>query len=135
MDCGSAAVALIGIANRFVKSTAATAALGREPLAGPDAGIRDGNVNTHLTSAGGKLFALVEGGDLPVELDEELESVTRSDFGGSLEAGFTAHPKFDPRTGLRHAITYEVVQPVRYVRSTCRAAPPPWRGSICPICR
>jgi carotenoid cleavage dioxygenase-like enzyme len=101
--------------NRFVKSAEAAAALGRKPLPGPGAGSRDGTVNTHLTSAGGRLFALVEAGDLPVELDSELESVTRSDFGGTLEAGFTAHPKFDPVTGLQHAITYEIGEPVRYV--------------------
>jgi carotenoid cleavage dioxygenase-like enzyme len=101
--------------SRFVRSAEAAAALGRDPLLGPGAGSRDGPVNTHFTSAGGKLFALVEAGSLPVELDYELESVARSDFEGTLEAGFTAHPKFDPVTGLQHAITYEVGQPVRYV--------------------
>jgi carotenoid cleavage dioxygenase-like enzyme len=101
--------------NRTVRSADAAAVLGREPLPGPGAGARDGTVNTHLTTAGGKLFALVEAGSLPVELDYEMESVARSDFGGTLEAGFAAHPKFDPLTGLQHAITYEVGQPVRYV--------------------
>ena len=90
-------------------------ALGRAPIPGPGAGRRDGEVNTHFTIAAGKLYALVEAGDLPVELDESLESVARSDFGGTLEAGFAAHPRYDPGTGVQHAIAYEPGLPVRYV--------------------
>jgi len=101
--------------SRYVLSRDAAAALGRQPLPGPGEGTRDGVVNTHLTTAGGKLFALVEAGSLPVELDDEMESVARDDFGGTLEAGFTAHPKFDPVTGEQHAITYEPGQKVRYI--------------------
>ena len=44
-----------------------------------------------------------------------LESVARSDFGGTLEAGFAAHPRYDPATGMQHAIVYEPGLPVRYL--------------------
>ena len=66
-------------------------------------------------SVGGKLCAVVEAGSIPVELDYELESVRRTDFDGTLEAGFTGHPKFDPITGEQHALAYEPFQPVRYI--------------------
>ena len=85
------------------------------PIPGPSAGQRDGNVNTNLTFVGGKLCAVVEAGSIPVELDYELESVRRTDFDGTLEAGFTGHPKFDPTTGEQHALAYEPFQPVRYI--------------------
>ena len=101
--------------SRFVLDAKAAEALGRAPIPGPGAGRRDGEVNTHFTTAGGKLYALVEAGNLPVELDDELESVARSDFGGTLEAGFAAHPRYDPATGVQHAIAYEAGQPVRYL--------------------
>src|SRR6188768_3611885 len=88
-----------------------------EPQAapGPGEGVRDGNVNTNLVSVGGKLCAVVEAGPLPVELDYELTNVRRTDFDGTLEAGFTGHPKFDPVTGEYHALAYEPFQPVRYM--------------------
>lgn len=84
-------------------------------IPGPGDGERDGNVNTNLTMVAGKLCAVVEAGSIPVELDYELESVRRTDFNGTLEAGFTGHPKFDPVTGEQHALAYEPFQPVRYI--------------------
>ncbi|MCQ9154960.1 carotenoid oxygenase family protein [Acidomonas methanolica] len=101
--------------SRYVKDAAVVAALNAQPIGGPGAGQRDGSVNTNFTSAGGKLYAVVEAGSLPVELDYELESVARADFDGTLEAGFTGHPKFDPITGEQHALAYEPGQPVRYI--------------------
>jgi carotenoid cleavage dioxygenase len=101
--------------SRFVLDAEAAEALGRAPIPGPGAGRRDGVVNTHFTTAAGKLYALVEAGSLPIELDDELESVARSDFGGTLEAGFAPHPKYDPATGVQHALVYEPGLPVRYL--------------------
>ncbi|CDY78559.1 Lignostilbene-alpha,beta-dioxygenase and related enzymes [Caballeronia glathei] len=101
--------------SRFVKDATASAALGLEPIPGPAPQRRDGPVNTNFTRVGDKVYAVVEAGNLPVELDYELESVARSDFGGTLEAGFTGHPKFDPVTGEQHALTYEPGEPIRYV--------------------
>lgn len=101
--------------SRFVKDAAASAALGHQPIPGPDAPHRNGSVNTNFTRVGKKLYAIVEAGSLPVELDYELESVARSDFDGTLETGFTGHPKFDFITGEQHALTYEPGEPVRYI--------------------
>src|SRR6185295_5971018 len=88
--------------------------LSRKPIPGPGEGTRDGNVNTNVMNVGGRLCAVVEAGGIPVELDYELGSVRRTDFDGTLEAGFTGHPKFDPITGEHHALAYEPFQPVRY---------------------
>jgi hypothetical protein len=38
----------------------AAEALGHVPIPGPGTGRRDGEVNTHVTTAAGKLYALVE---------------------------------------------------------------------------
>ena len=64
----------------------ATASLARAPIGGPGLGSRDTEVNTSFLGVGGKLYAIVEVGALPVEVSYELESVARSDFGGTLEA-------------------------------------------------
>lgn len=101
--------------SRWVKDAATARALGKAPIGGPGAGARDGSVNTNFMMAGDKLVAVVEVGALPVELDYELESVARTDFGGTLEAGFTGHPKYDPLKGEQHALAYEPGQPVRYI--------------------
>ncbi|NHO29786.1 carotenoid oxygenase family protein [Acetobacter farinalis] len=101
--------------SRYVKDAAVVAALKCQPLSGPGEGRRDGSVNTNFTSVGRKLYAVVEAGSLPVELTYELESVARTDFNGTLEAGFTGHPKIDPITGEQHALAYQPGQPVRYI--------------------
>src|SRR5690606_18052103 len=92
--------------SRFVMDEHAARIRGRNPIGGPGVGRRDGAVNTNTTIVAGKLCAIVEAGNLPVELDDELESVRRTDFGGTLEAGFTGHPKVDPITREQHALAY-----------------------------
>ena len=100
--------------SRFTLSADAAVALGKPPIPGPGDG--QTAVNTNVTAIGGRVFAIVEAGQLPIELDYNLESVARSDFGGSLEGGFTAHPKRDPMTGEVVAMTYEPGRPtLRYV--------------------
>ena len=47
----------------------------------------------------GRGYAIVEAGANPIEFDYELSSIARADFGGTLQGGFTAHPKGDPATG------------------------------------
>ncbi|UVT15874.1 MAG: carotenoid oxygenase family protein [Nitrospira sp.] len=101
--------------SRFVLDAKAAKVLSRKPLSGPGEGRRDGNVNTNLMNVGGKLCAVVEAGSIPVELDYELASIRRTDFDGTLEAGFTGHPKFDPITHEHHALAYEPFQPIRYI--------------------
>ena len=45
-------------------------------------------------------------GPLPYELSYELDTIGPTDFGGRLDAGYTAHPKVDPATGELHAVSY-----------------------------
>jgi len=100
--------------SRFTMSADAAAALGKPPIPGPGDGQTP--VNTNVTRIGGRVLAIVEAGQLPIELDYNLESVARSDFGGTLEGGFTAHPKRDPVTGEFVAMTYVPGRPtLRYV--------------------
>jgi carotenoid cleavage oxygenase len=63
-------------------------------------------VNTHVIGVDNRTFALVEAGNSPVELTEELETIGRCDFGGTLDGSFTAHTHADPATGDLHGVTY-----------------------------
>jgi len=101
--------------SRFVLDTRTAKARRVRQIPGPGEGKRDNSVNTNAAVVGGKLCVVVEAGMLPVELDYELESVCRTDFGGTLEAGFSGHPKLDPVTGEQHVLAYEPFQPVRYL--------------------
>ena len=91
--------------NRFVVDGNVSAARSRPETPGPRHGMFDG-ANTNVIGHAGKTFAIVEAGAVPVELSYELETLTRTDFGGTLPAGFTAHPKADPDTGELHAVAY-----------------------------
>ena len=93
--------------NRFVVDDITASSLGRPPLPGPRNGRYKNVVNTNILDIAGRTYATVEAGGLPVELTYTLESSARSDFRGSLQHGFVAHPKLDPKTGELHAITYE----------------------------
>jgi carotenoid cleavage dioxygenase len=101
--------------NRFVGSQN-TAQHGRAPSAGPiDATT---GPNTNVIGHNGKTFAIVEAGTAPVELTYELDTVGTNGFEGTLENGFTAHPKYDPLTGEMHAICYApatLMDKVQYV--------------------
>lgn len=113
--------------SRFVLDAHAAQVRRVAAIPGPGAGTRDTPVNTNLIVLGGKLCAVAEAGGLPVELDDELASVRRTDFDGTLEGGFSGHTKTDPFTGEQHVLTYEPEHPVRYVsvapdgRATTRA--------------
>ena len=63
-------------------------------------------VNTHVIGLDSRTFALVEAGNTPVELTDELETVCHTDLDGTLPNGFTAHPKRDPQTGELFAMNY-----------------------------
>ncbi len=93
--------------NRFVVSDSVAAVLGRPALPGPHNGFGDNTANTNVIDMGGRTYAIVEAGGLPVELTYGLESVARSDLTGTLQHGFTAHPKIDSVTGELHAVTYQ----------------------------
>jgi carotenoid cleavage dioxygenase len=99
--------------SRFTRSADVVEALGEPALPGP--GENHTAVNTNVMSVGGRLYAIVEAGANPIELDYELNSLARSDLGGTLAGGFTAHPKADPVTGELVAITYDPSRPtLRY---------------------
>jgi carotenoid cleavage dioxygenase len=102
--------------NRFILGDTAAAGLGRGKIGGPRNGFGDGDANTNIIDMGGRTYAIVEAGALPVALTDELESVERSNLGGSLAHGFTAHPKIDAATGDLHALAYEPgLQALQYI--------------------
>ena len=92
--------------NRYVRDDQVVAALGEPPVSGPPSRLGVNVANTNVLRHAGNLMALVEAGGLPVLLDAELATLGRTDFGGTLPAAFTAHPKVDPVTGELHAVTY-----------------------------
>jgi carotenoid cleavage dioxygenase-like enzyme len=91
---------------RWVRSDRVCEFYGWPEVPGPRHGVGDNTANTNVIGLAGRTFAIVEAGGLPVELTDELETMRRSDFGGTLAGSFTAHPKRDPRTGELHAVTY-----------------------------
>jgi carotenoid cleavage dioxygenase len=93
--------------NRYVVSDGIASALGRPGIPGPRNGWGDNTANTNVLDMGGRTYALVEAGALPVELTYTLETVARSNLEGSLSHGFSAHPKFDPTTGEMHVMAYQ----------------------------
>jgi 8'-apo-carotenoid 13,14-cleaving dioxygenase len=96
--------------NRYIRSNQLERAGGPKAAPGPRRSERDG-VNTNVMQIGGKITAIVEAGSSPVVLDDNLDSVAYSDFGGTLTAPFSAHPHHDPKTGEFHAITYDAMTP------------------------
>ena len=103
--------------NRYIRSQVLEAVGGPEAAPGPRRTQRDG-VNTNVVQIAGKITAIVEAGSSPAVLDDNLETVAYTDFGGTLTAPFTAHPHLDPKTGEFHAITYDAMTPDKawYVR-------------------
>ena len=99
----------VGYRNRWVRTPRwqLEAAAGRNLFGGFDPRERDPSVmdqdggvaNTNIVWHAGRLLALEEA-HLPTEIDPAtLETKGYRDFGGKLNAPFTAHPKFDPVTG------------------------------------
>lgn len=98
--------------NRYIRSQVLEAVGGPKAAPGPRRTQRDG-VNTNVVQIAGKITAIVEAGSSPAQLDDNLETVAYTDFGGTLTAPFTAHPHEDPLTGEFHAITYDAMTPDR----------------------
>ncbi|MGX7708727.1 8'-apo-carotenoid 13,14-cleaving dioxygenase [Methylobacterium sp. Gmos1] len=101
--------------NRWIGSRSAAAALGRPAAPGPRRG--DDTVNTNVVEIGGRIFAVVEAGSVPVELSRNLDEQRYNPFDGTLAGSFTGHPHRDPSTGETHAIAYDgrVWDSVRHV--------------------
>ncbi len=92
--------------NRYINADHVADELGRPHMPGPRSEIGDGNANTNIIGHAGKTYAIVEAGNYPVLLDDELESIEANDFEGTLDGSFTAHPKRHPDTGELHAVNY-----------------------------
>jgi len=92
--------------NRWVRSARVATALGEPTRPGPVHAGMDFAPNTNVIGHAGRTLALVEGGALPYELTDELETIGPTDLGATLDGGYTAHPKRDPVTGELHAISY-----------------------------
>ncbi len=92
--------------NRWVRSAAVARGFGEKVRRGPRFAGADFAPNTHVIGHAGRILALVENGFRPYELTEELDTVGPCDFRGTLPAGYSAHPKLDPRTGELHAVAY-----------------------------
>lgn len=93
--------------NRYVADTSKDQVL--EEQLGAQRGIGSA-VNTNIIGHGGRLWALVEAGAFPVELNPELNSVQVGLFDSTMSNGFTAHPHLDPQTGELHAICYDALK-------------------------
>ncbi|MEP5764104.1 MAG: carotenoid oxygenase family protein [Halieaceae bacterium] len=104
--------------SRYVRDDEVVQVKAWDPVAGPvpEFPLGPGVANTNIIGIGDKTFAIVEAGNLPVELDYELETVARSNFDGTLPAGFSAHPHRDPDTGELHTAVYSPLwQHIQYV--------------------
>jgi carotenoid cleavage dioxygenase-like enzyme len=104
--------------NRYVHDDQVVAAKGLPPVEGPhrEGDLGGGVANTNVIGHAGKTYAIVEAGNMPVELNYELETVRRSDFGGTLPAGLSAHPHLDPLTGELHTAVYSPMwEHIQYV--------------------
>ena len=92
--------------SRWVGTDSINQRLGRPPLPGARHGVSD-VVNTNVIGHAGGVWALVEAGAVPVELDRELNTVRHGYFSSELSRAYTAHPHRDSRTGELHAICYD----------------------------
>jgi carotenoid cleavage dioxygenase len=92
--------------NRWVRSASVADVLGEAPPPGEVHAGMDFAPNTNVIGHAGRTFAIVEAGARPYELTDELDTIERCDFGGTLGGGYTAHPKRDPRTGELYAVSY-----------------------------
>ena len=101
--------------NRWVRSEAVSGRLNEPRTEGPRR-FTD-TVNTNIVGFAGKALGLVEGGSTPVEIGETLETLRYTDFDGTLQGSFTAHPHVDPLTGEMHGISYDGSNPasIHYV--------------------
>lgn len=92
--------------SRWIGTDSVNQLLGRPRAPGIRHGVTD-VVNTNVIGHAGSLWALVEAGAVPVELDRELNTVRHSYFANPLPRAYAAHPHRDPQTGELHAICYD----------------------------
>ena len=92
--------------NRWMRSNAVSKVLGETPKPGTR-NSRFDNANTNIIDVNGRTFAIVEAGGKPIELTEDLDTLSHNPFDGTLKHSFSAHPHTDPATGEQHAICYD----------------------------
>ena len=85
--------------NRWVRSASVADVLGEAPPPGEVHAGMDFAPNTNVIGHAGRTFAIVEAGARPYELTDELDTIGRCDFGGTLVGGYTAHPEAGPAHG------------------------------------
>jgi carotenoid cleavage dioxygenase-like enzyme len=95
--------------NRYIGSKTAQKALGRPTLPGDTRGIFD-TINTNVYAHAGRIWASVEAGPAPVQLNGALESVKHGLFDSPTTLPFSAHPHLDPLTGDMHAVCYDAIK-------------------------
>jgi carotenoid cleavage oxygenase len=91
--------------NRWVRSAPVAEALGEPPPGGAALPGIDYSGNIGVVSHAGKTLAISDH-TRPYEVNDELDPVGACDFGGTLPAVYTGHPKRDPSTGELHGISY-----------------------------
>ena len=74
--------------------------------------------NTNVGGFAGTTWAMVEGGNPPVEVSYDLESRSINPFHGTLDGPFTAHPKYDSATGELHSMNYHWPDLIDHVNYT-----------------
>ena len=85
-----------------------------DPAITGEAGPIKNPANTHIIKHNGTMYALYETG-MPVEVNEDLETLGIRDFGGKLPQGMTAHPRIDPQTQEMFFFLYSPIPPhLRY---------------------
>lgn len=94
--------------NRWIGSNSVRRAQGKPMAPGPRRGVSD-VVNTNVFGHAGRVWASVEAGMLPVQLDDQLETVRHGYFDSEVSRAFSAHPHRDPDTGSLHAVCYDAL--------------------------
>lgn len=96
--------------NRWIRSEDVSKALGEPLVPCPESRLR-GTANTNIIGQNGRTWAIVEAGNCPVELNDDLETLSINPFDETLKGPFSAHPHLDPETGELHAICYKADVP------------------------
>ena len=93
--------------SQYVGADSVQKKLHRSVIPGKSRGVAD-PVNTNIINFAGKIWALVEAGAYPIEVNSELESKRHHLFeNDDPDLPFTAHPHIDPDTGDIHAVCYD----------------------------
>ncbi len=94
--------------NRWVRTPEVARALGERAPSGPESPTGVDLSNTSTARLGSSLLSLTEGA-LPYVVTPDGVTVGRTDLGGALTHGLSAHAKHDPATGETHQIGYTTV--------------------------